>query len=179
LLKTGDEGAVSIRAIADAVGVTPPSIYLHFPDKEALILAVCTEHFAQLSQASDQAVAGIDDPMARIEARGRAYITFGLEHTEPYRIMFMTKWVTGMRMSDEQLADTAAFDHLVDDVNAAIAARQIGGHDAFTIACGLWAMVHGMTSLLIAKPDFPWPPLDEFIQAAMSCTSLSVAPPHA
>jgi hypothetical protein len=33
--ETGNEDAVSIRAIADAVGVTPPSIYLHFLDKEA------------------------------------------------------------------------------------------------------------------------------------------------
>jgi hypothetical protein len=78
-------------------------------------------------------------------------------------------------MSDEQLADTTAFGHLVDDVNAAIAAGHMGGSDAFAIACGLWAMVHGITSLLIAKPDFPWPPLDEFVQAAMTCTAL--APP--
>lgn len=172
LLKTGDESAVSIRAIADTVGVTPPSIYMHFPDKEALILAVCTDHFAKLSEASDRAVVGIDDPMARIEARGRAYITFGLENPEPYRVMFMTRWATGMRMSDEQLADTAAFDHLVADVNAAIAAGQMGGSDSFAIACGLWALVHGITSLIIAKPDFPWPPLEEFIAGAMSCMAL-------
>jgi AcrR family transcriptional regulator len=45
MIETGSADAVSIRAIADAVGVTPPSIYLHFPDKESLILAVCERHF--------------------------------------------------------------------------------------------------------------------------------------
>ena len=42
---------------------------------------------------------------------------------------------------------------------------------AFTVACGLWAMVHGVTSLLISKPDFPWPPLEEFIAAATGASS--------
>ena len=35
--ETNDESAVSIRAIADRVGVTPPSIYRHFEDKEAML----------------------------------------------------------------------------------------------------------------------------------------------
>src|SRR3712207_7496470 len=43
--QTGDEGAVSIRAIADAAGVTPPSIYLHFADKTELLAAVCEARF--------------------------------------------------------------------------------------------------------------------------------------
>ena len=37
LIETADESAVSIRAIADAVGVTAPSIYRHFADKDTLI----------------------------------------------------------------------------------------------------------------------------------------------
>ena len=45
MIEAGSADAVSIRAIADAVGVTPPSIYLHFPDKDSLILAVCERHF--------------------------------------------------------------------------------------------------------------------------------------
>src|SRR6185295_14050813 len=41
LLETGHAKAVSIRSVAQRVGVTPPSIYLHFADKEALLDAVC------------------------------------------------------------------------------------------------------------------------------------------
>lgn len=41
LLDTGHAKAVSIRAVAQRVGVTPPSIYLHFADKDALLDAVC------------------------------------------------------------------------------------------------------------------------------------------
>ena len=41
LLETGSEDAVSIRAVADATGVTPPSIYRHFRDKQHLLFEVC------------------------------------------------------------------------------------------------------------------------------------------
>jgi AcrR family transcriptional regulator len=48
LVESGDVGSLSIRAIADRVGVTPPSIYLHFADKTELVFAVCEEHFRRL-----------------------------------------------------------------------------------------------------------------------------------
>jgi len=52
LLERGSEEAVSMRAIADAVGVTPPSIYLHFADKEELFVAVCDARFDELARLS-------------------------------------------------------------------------------------------------------------------------------
>ena len=55
LLATGSEEAVSIRAVADAVGVTAPSIYRHFPDKNHLIFEVCLSSFNGLSDAVEAA----------------------------------------------------------------------------------------------------------------------------
>ncbi len=55
MIETGSAEAVSIRAIADAVGVTPPSIYLHFPDKDSLILAVCERHFEAFDSVIEEA----------------------------------------------------------------------------------------------------------------------------
>lgn len=31
------------------------------------------------------------------------------------------------------------------------------------VAIGLWVAVHGITSLVIAMPTFPWPPLDDLV----------------
>src|SRR5262245_16481485 len=66
LLATGSAQAVSIRAVADAVGVTPPSIYRHFADKTTLIFEVCQRHFNTLDKRIDDAVSGIDDPVKRL-----------------------------------------------------------------------------------------------------------------
>ena len=167
LVESGDEGAVSIRAVASAVGVTPPSIYLHFRDKVELLHAVCGEHFQRLNDVSEAAVVGVDDPLERVHLRGQAYVQFGLDHPEHYRIMFMARPDAGEpRHTPEELTQTACFGQLRDDVRAAMDARLIPAGDPFTVACGLWAVVHGVTSLLIAKPDFPGPPLEKFIAAA-------------
>src|ERR1700739_1804534 len=48
LLQTGHARSVSIRSVAHRVGVTPPSIYLHFADKDALMDAVCAQYFDKL-----------------------------------------------------------------------------------------------------------------------------------
>ncbi len=77
-------------AVADAVGVTPPSIYRHFADKTALIFEVVARHFTSLENHVRQACEGIDDPVDRLAALGVAYIEFGIANPEPYRIMFMT-----------------------------------------------------------------------------------------
>ena len=72
LIETGSEEAVSIRRIAEAVGVTPPSIYLHFADKDELIFAVCERQFEALDRVMDEAVVGIEDPLEELYAGCRA-----------------------------------------------------------------------------------------------------------
>ncbi|MBV8385894.1 MAG: TetR/AcrR family transcriptional regulator, partial [Acidimicrobiia bacterium] len=88
LIETGSEEAVSIRRIAEAVGVTPPSIYLHFADKDELLLAVCERQFGELHRVMEAAVEGVDDPVEAVYRRGKAYVRFGLDHPEQYRILF-------------------------------------------------------------------------------------------
>jgi len=102
LATTGDEDAVSIRAIADAVGVSPPAIYLHFPDKDALIFEVCAARFAELDRAVEEAVAGVDDPVESLIELGRAYVRFGVEHPEQYRVLFLRRG-SGRKLDAEEL----------------------------------------------------------------------------
>ena len=70
LLETGSEELVSIRAVARATGVTAPSIYRHFEDKTHLLFEVCARHFAMLDEVLQAAMAGIDDPLLAMRARG-------------------------------------------------------------------------------------------------------------
>jgi AcrR family transcriptional regulator len=173
LERSGDEDAVSIRAIADAVGVSPPSIYLHFPDKTALLFAVCQARFLQLDQVMEAAAELAADPVDEIIRRGAAYIRFGLDHPEQYRILFMAREEpTGF--SEEHLADASAFDHMVEAVTRAMRAGLIADGDPVVVTIGLWAAVHGITSLLIAKPDFPWPPVDELTDQVLSMCATGV-----
>ncbi len=164
LLTTGSEDAVSIRAVADATGVTAPSIYRHFTDKTHLLFEVCARHFTLLDEVIEAACADIADPVAAMEARGRAYVRFGIEHPEHYRIMFMgPAYATPGQWND--LLDTGAFAHLVDGLQAAVDAGLLttGAGDVRSMALHVWANIHGLTSLLVARPTMPWPELSTFV----------------
>jgi len=158
LLETGDEEAVSIRAIAQAVGVTPPSIYLHFADKTELIYAICEELFRKLDDEMAAAAAGVDDPLEELRRRGRAYVRFGLENAEAYRVLFMHhKDEIPETVDPKDLGDSATFMHLVEVVQRCLDQGALRPADPMRLAVGLWVLVHGLTSLLISLPGFPWP----------------------
>jgi AcrR family transcriptional regulator len=174
LLKTNDADAISIRAIAHAVRVTPPSIYMHFASKEQLILAVCERQFEVFDGQLAEATEGISDPVEALTAMGRAYVKFGLEHPEQYRFLFMSptpEWA----IKDRSAKDLTGFARLVAVVERCIATGVFSRGDAFAISCGIWTAVHGVTSLLIANPHFPWPPIDELIEQGIDvhCRGLS------
>jgi AcrR family transcriptional regulator len=165
LVKTGDADAVSIRAIAAAVDVTPPSIYLHFADKDELIRAVSERSFAEFDEVVEGAGAGVDDPMEALRARTRAYVRFGLENPEQYRVLFMCKAGTlGPGAEFAAMPGSDAFQHMVDAVARAIDGGALRRDlDPFVTATGLWAAVHGITSLMISLPEFPWPDRDVLV----------------
>jgi AcrR family transcriptional regulator len=179
LITTNDQSALSIRAIAAAVGVTPPSIYLHFADRNDLLFEVCERHWRQLQHAMADAVEGIADPIARIRARGLAYLDFGLENPEHYRILMMSRPDdTPDRFADERLASTAGIEVIAGEVAAAIAAGDLPEQDPLEAACLLWIAIHGMVSLLISKPDFPFPPVEQLFEhlAGLSLRGLCARP---
>jgi AcrR family transcriptional regulator len=176
LIETGSVDAVSIRAVADAVGVTPPSIYMHFKHKEELIFEVCERIFTALDTVIEQATCDECEPMEEVKAIGRAYIDFGLQHPEQYRLLFMTRTVIldpeSMR---ERIIGVSGFSRVVAATQRCIDEGAFAGGDAFTIACGLWFGVHGITSLFISKPTFPWPDKRELIDHVLDvyCRGLS------
>jgi AcrR family transcriptional regulator len=170
LIETGDQDAVSIRAVAEAVGVTPPSIYLHFADKTELIFAVCERHFQRFDEIQEAASAEAPDPVRGLLARGRAYINFGLENPEHYRILFMTKPAqTPESWTFERVIGSVAFEHLVAAVAQSIEFLKIDpAPEPVMVAISLWSTVHGITSLLLNHPNFPWPDREALIEHVLT-----------
>lgn len=156
---------MSIRAIADAVGVTPPSIYLHFADKDELVFAVCQMEFAKLGQRMTEAGRDVEDPVQALRNRGRAYIAFGANHPAQYRILFMGKREFSREDFEAgNLPGMEAFGQVVAGVQACMDAGAFAPGDPFLVATGLWAVVHGVTSLRITVPGFPLVDADALVE---------------
>ncbi len=169
-METGDQASVSIRAIAKAAGVTPPSIYLHFADKEALLLEVCNRRFAELNRRMDEAGAAHDDPVEALGARGRAYIHFALENPEHYRVLMLTKEELVEPEPEDGRGPAQgriAFDRHVEAVTRCIESGAFRPDDPLAVAIDLWAGVHGLSSLAITLPGFPWPDMEATIDHLM------------
>src|SRR6202049_1769305 len=106
LLETGHAKAVSIRSVAQRVGVTPPSIYLHFSDKDALLDAVCARYFEKLDEQMQRVSAGHSSTLDVLRAQGLAYVRFALQTPELYRIATMGEGRAGSDV-DVSLASSA------------------------------------------------------------------------
>jgi AcrR family transcriptional regulator len=154
LTELGSADAVSIRAVAAHVGVTPPSIYLHFADKEALLDAVAADLFADIGEAMREAGAGVDNPLERLRQQGLACVRFARANPECYRLATMN--VRDHAGDVDEVLGASAFQYIsetvLDCMNAGIFARA----DPLPIVLELWAAAHGIASLLIAKPFLPW-----------------------
>lgn len=171
LRETGDEASVSLRAVAQRVGVSVPAIYLHFADKAALLDAVCGEVFEALHVTMREASAGAADPFQALHRQGIAYVRFALDNPEHYRIVMLPS--NAERDPHEEIA-SGAFAHLLDSVVACEALGVLEG-DPVELGLRLWAGAHGLAALLIAKPGFPWPPVEELVDRTMHALGLGLA----
>lgn len=170
LAQLGDVDALTMRAVATASGVTPPSVYRHFPDKEALVRQVIAERFdAFTGRLRDASASAGPEPWACLDAITHAYVRFGADHPGHYRVLFSATNAgpagIGLGPGTEH-PGAAAFRMLVEAVGACLRAPSQAA--ALVLATELWASLHGMVDLRITKPEMPWPDPGDLVDAALA-----------
>ena len=141
LIDEGDDAAtgLSLRGIARYTGISAPSIYPHFPDRQAVIEAVLERSFAQLESEVGAAIGGERDPVAALLAGCSAYARFGWEHTARYRLMFASSGFAPNAVETFTLVENA----IARCVEHGSSASTDPHHDAFLV----WVALHGITTL--------------------------------
>jgi AcrR family transcriptional regulator len=169
LLEDPAAAPLSLRSVARAVGVAATSVYLHFDDCDALVRAVSARHFGDLVRVQDEATADLADPRARVHAAVLAYCGFGLSHPGHYYVMFsvpMRLPPPGPDGVRERPPGQTALDRLAELVAAGLG-RDPGDGTSIPTALMIWQQMHGLVSLRISKPAFPWPPLADAVTDAV------------
>lgn len=156
-LAQGYEGA-TIRKIADEVGVSSTALYMHFKDKDQILLEICTEAMERLLSINSQISAEPIDPVARVRRMLEAYIHFGLSHPNAYRLVFCSSPLANSLQKQEVTNSLGAncFERFVGVMREIAAEGRLRSGDARTAAQTLWAACHGLTALMITKPSFDW-----------------------
>lgn len=80
--------AITTQAIADRMGVTQGAVFRHFPDKQAIWLAVFASVRESLGAALTAATGQVDSPLAKIERAFLAHIAFIVANPGVPRVMF-------------------------------------------------------------------------------------------
>lgn len=169
LADSGDLRRLTLRGIARRLGIAATSIYLHFPDTEHLAIAAMEQSFADLGAATAAAAAGISDPAEELLVRCRAYCHFALEHPGHYRVMFHLDLMPTLAANPDDTPGRRAFQVLVRVVEACQAAgAATATGDPFRLASLVWAAEHGLVSLRLSRPQFPWSDIDGLVNEAVS-----------
>ena len=142
--------SVTMRAIGRRLDVSRSAAYRHFPNKEALLVAVATQGFTRLHallQAID--VAGADSDVAQLRQMGETYLRFAVENPARYRLMYGNEALKRERYPQLQSAANGLLEELVQIIMSYQRAGAIKNHDARSLAYVAWSAVHGLASLVI------------------------------
>lgn len=94
-METGGPEAVSLRELAQTLGVSTAAPYRHFRDRRALLAAVAAEGFNELVEAYRRARAGPGSPMTVMRNTARIYLALAFDHPGMFRLMFDSDILSG------------------------------------------------------------------------------------
>lgn len=144
-----DEGVdgISMRRIAQKVGVTPTAIYRHFTNKEALVDAVTDRGFELLAEYLARP-GRARTASGRLRTLMRGYIAFAMKHPHYFDFMFLLPRESARRFpGDFVQRRSETFNMVIDHVSAGMESGEYAVDDAAETALTIWAHAHGMVSL--------------------------------
>jgi AcrR family transcriptional regulator len=154
-----DDEALSLRAVARAVSIAATSVYLHFPDRDALVLAVLQRCNEQLVADGDAAAAAAPDPAAALRARILAQAEWAVGHPGLYKVLHESKVHRRLGMPFKKVLVERTAEAVQRCMDAGLAPVD----DVATVTIDLRTAVNGGLGQRISEPDLPWPPVEEQI----------------
>jgi AcrR family transcriptional regulator len=147
--KEGPE-AVSMRRVAEAVGITPMAIYRHFPNREALLKRIANDSFEAVAKTwADQS--GHPDVMKRLLGPLEHYLDYALAHPHLFDHAFSVPREDARRFPEDFRARRSPTLNVIADALAE-GMRQgvLREDDPWDVAMALWAQAHGLVALFRA-----------------------------
>jgi AcrR family transcriptional regulator len=140
ILESGGLDSVTMRSVAEAVGVKGPSLYKRLPDRAALLRAIADDVVGDLSRTMSRAT-DTSDPRADLRAAAVAYRTFVRANPHGYRLLF-----TDLADANPDASSLAALGAPVVDAMTHL----VDPSDALEGARTFVAWAHGFVSMELA-----------------------------
>ena len=179
--EVGDADRVSVRAIAQRAGVSPTALYLHFPDRDALVAATVDAGFQAFNASLLTAAGDHEDPREALAAMGRAYLRFTSAQPALYAVLFSARRPldAGAPPDVDRAAGPNAPAAAPPDVDRA---ASLDGLATLLRACDpeldaeggrqkaldVWSALHGFAMLRAARGHLEWPPDDDYVDRMLA-----------
>jgi AcrR family transcriptional regulator len=167
---------VTTREIAARVGISQTALFTYYKNRDEIFDRLMEGAFRELALTLDAVTREATDTRDWLKRLIAGYIEFGLKHPDEYRLAFMvikthrrSEDLTRDRPGAVQRVGFPVFEKLERGIAEAMDKRVLRadiGPPAL-VAQVMWAAIHGLTALLIARPrpHFPWASRDELIAA--------------
>jgi AcrR family transcriptional regulator len=157
VVREGHEG-LSIRKLAEEVGVSPGAPYHHFPDRRALLIAVALEGYRQLFDGTEQAVAA--SPEGLLFAHLLHFIRFAAANPNMFSLMYESELVRPKIAPELAEAQEVGFQMLRREVTRAT--QHVSEDERSLRIATIWSAIFGFAvqtnrAMLRAHPLEPMP----------------------
>ena len=160
--------ATTVRGIAKAVGISSAGLYVHFPDKEAILLEICLQALTGLEASLSEIAAHPTEPKDTTRRILHAFCHFGLTNRAAHQAVFGTERIAMIESKEDvMLLAWDCVSYLINAVLALSAAGLLNGKDPMVVVQALGVSCHGLVSLLNMAPALPWIPQDVLIDAVI------------
>ncbi len=171
--------SVSMRKLADKIEYSPTTIYLYFKDKNDLLNQICEDTFGRLYETVSELEKTSQSAFECLQKGMRAYIEFGLQHPNHYEVTFVKPIMEYLGQDVHPFEGSMGertFGYLRQMVALSVAESALKNGDVDAMSQTLWAGMHGVTSLLIGHPDFPFVPKDKLIDCLIDTMLTGMKP---
>lgn len=136
---------LSMRILAQQVGVSPGAPYHHFPDRRSFLLALALDGFREMLSRSQDVSANKADPAAKLRALGAVFIRFAADNPHLVDLMYESE-LTSPALDTELLAfQSAGHATLREEIERAMPG--LSGEAADLRTLSFWSAIYGFASM--------------------------------
>jgi AcrR family transcriptional regulator len=140
--------ALSLRKMAQRAGVSHNAPYMHFADREAVLVAIAEEGFRLLSVEVESTISQVSTTRLQLIAASNAYVNFAIDHPNHMQLMFCP--YDEERYPSLLESSRASLHRLFKLVEIGQENRELISGNTQEMTKAIWAMVHGVATLSIA-----------------------------
>jgi AcrR family transcriptional regulator len=149
LLDSEGMDAVTMRRVAEVVGITPMAVYRHYPNRNGLLSALVEEGFSELATLLEENrfSGGIEERLMRML---EVYLDHALQNPRLFELMFLNPREGARRYPrDFKAGDSPTANLLVNVIREGMDGGHFRQDDVWEIVFAMGALSHGLIMLYL------------------------------